>query len=141
MQQWSDDEAEEPSVAAYNAACLASGVVACSRWRRSCAARHSEISLAHYGVGKRGAAPLAASLRLAGQLVALDLSDNGLGAEGVEAVLRGLGDGGGPSLATLDLSQNQAGPDGAAALGELLSDARAAPALRRLRVNTIAVGD
>ena len=82
-------------------------------------------SAAHYGVGKRGAAPLAASLRLAGQLVALDLSDNGLGAEGVEVVLRG------PATrraltARRPLATRRA--DGAVALGELPSDARRAGA-------------
>ena len=99
----------------------------------SCAARHADISLAHYGVGKRGAAPLAASLRLAGQLVAPRPERQRARRRGRRGGAPRPRDGGGPSLATLDLSQNQAGPDGAAALGELLSDARAAPALRRLQ--------
>lgn len=138
----SDDEGAPPELCttAYIGACATSGTAKCSRWLRACSLRQEECSLAHYGLGTKGASPLAASLALNKHLRLLDLSDNGMGAEGAAAVLAVLTRGGAPALASLSLSRNQAGPEGADAVGELLR-ARPGHALLQLDFSANAVGD
>lgn len=97
-------------------------IARCSQWHRACVSRAAEVSLSHYGLGARAVQPLAESLAINQHIVALDLGDNGLGAEGVQAVLGALAPkDAAPKLRSLSLRQNQAGEDGATALGEMLS--------------------
>ena len=142
-QVWSDEEEEpEPSALAYSEACKEARSVPCGRWLRTCQSRGEECRLQHYGIGKKGAPALGASLRVNVCMRALDLSDNGLGSAGVRSLVDALLGGGAPKLIILDLSQNQAGPDGAAALGELLADqTKSECGLQTLRFDANAIGD
>ena len=138
----SDEEPEPPSVAVYRDACLEAGKVPCGRWLRTCQTKSEECTLQHYGIGKKGSAPLGKSLRVNACVRVLDLSDNGLGTEGVQTLAKALLGGGAPALTALDLSQNQAGPDGAAALGELLAEQTAPDhGLQSLRFDNNAIGN
>jgi len=137
----SDDE-PEPCATAYREACKETGKVACGKWLRACEGRSETCELQHYGIGKRGAVPLATSLRMNTYVCAIELSDNGLGSEGVVSIVEALLGGGAPALRSLDMSQNQAGPDGARALGDLLAEHTATDAgLASLRFDANAIGD
>lgn len=142
-QVWSDEEEEpEPCALAYSEACKEASSVPCGRWLRTCQSRGEECQLQHYGIGKKGAPALGASLRVNVCMRALDLSDNGLGSAGVRSLVDALLGGGAPALIILDLSQNQAGPDGAAALGELLAEqTKSESGLQTLRFDANAIGD
>ena len=141
-QVWSDDDEPEPSALAYSEASKEAGSVLCGRWHRTCQSRGEECQLQHYGIGKKGAPALGASLRVNVCMRALGLSDNGLGGEGVRSLVDALLGGGAPALIILDLSQNQAGPDGAAALGELLAEqTKTERGIQTLRFNANAIGD
>ena len=141
-QVWSDDDEPEPSALAYSEASKEAGSVLCGRWHRTCQSRGEECQLQHYGIGKKGAPALGASLRVNVCMRALGLSDNGLGGEGVRSLVDALLGGGAPALIILDLSQNQAGPDGAAALGELLAEqTKTERGLQTLRFDANAIGD
>jgi len=142
-QVWSDEEEEpEPCALAYSEACKEASSVPCGRWLRTCQSRGEECQLMHYGIGKKGAPALGASLRVNVCMRALDLSDNGLGSAGVRSLVDALLGGGAPALIILDLSQNQAGPDGAAALGELLAEqTKSECGLQTLRFDANAIGD
>ena len=111
---------EDPSVAEYADACRKFEVTRCSQWQRACTSRAAEVSLSHYGLGKRGCAALASSLAMNAHVTALDLSDNGLGGEGVVAIVEALKSGGAPALRQLSLKQNMCGQEGAEAVSELL---------------------
>lgn len=111
---------EEPSAVEYQRECRKEGVICCSQWVRACTSHASDVSLHHYGLGKRGAPPFATSLSLNTHVQALDLGDNGLGSDGVTALLGALMNGGAPELRTLSLRQNQAGGEGADAVADLL---------------------
>ena len=142
-QVWSDEEEEpEPCALAYSEACKEASSVPCGRWLRTCQSRGEECQLQHYGIGKKGAPALGASLRVNVCMRALDLSDNGLGSAGVRSLVDAILGGGAPALIILDLSQNQAGPDGAAALGELLAEqTKSESGLQTLRFDANAIGD
>ena len=141
-QVWSDDDEPEPSALAYSEASKEAGSVLCGRWHRTCQSRGEECQLQHYGIGKKGAPALGASLRVNVCMRALGLSDNGLGSEGVRSLVDALLGGGAPALIILDLSQNQAGPDGAAALGELLAEhTKTECGLQTLRFDANVIGD
>ena len=141
-QVWSDDDEPEPSALAYSEASKEAGSVLCGRWHRTCQSRGEECQLQHYGIGKKGAPALGASLRVNVCMRALGLSDNGLGGEGVRSLVDALLGGGAPALIILDLSQNQAGPDGAAALGELLAEqTKTERGIQTLRFDANAIGD
>jgi hypothetical protein len=114
------EEDDEPSVIEYQAACASCQVVRCSQWQRACVSKAVEVSLCHYGLGKRGAETLARSLKQNVHIRSLDIGDNGLGAEGVAYILGALRDGGAPALRLLSLRQNQCGEEGADAVAELL---------------------
>ena len=86
----SDEEPEPPSVAVYRDACLEAGKVPCGRWLRTCQTKSEECTLQHYGIGKKGSAPLGKSLRVNACVRVLDLSDNGLGTEGVQTLAKAL---------------------------------------------------
>lgn len=107
------------ALAEYALACTKLQVVQCSQWKRACTSCAPEVSLSHYGLGARGAEALATSLAFQGHVESLDLSDNGLGASGVVAIVEVLKSGGAPSLRTLSLKQNQCGQEGADALAAL----------------------
>ena len=120
---------DDPAVIVYTDAVKADCAVRCSQWHRACAARLTEVSIAHYGLRPRGASVLAPSLAVNEHIQALDLSDNGLGAEGIASILSALGGTDvssrpntrpAPSLRALSLRQNQAGKDGATALAAFL---------------------
>ncbi len=131
----------EPSLAGltYKEACKELRVIACRLWLTACDGESAECGLQHYGIGKLGASPLAASLRLNEAITALNLSDNGLGADGVCAILGALKTGA-PALRNLNISQNQAGPEGADALCELLVAEGGHP-LASLDFGANAIGD
>ena len=138
----SSEEEEELDVSAviYQQACTQARLSRCSKWWRACATRQTEVSLRHYGLGLRGGVPLGLSLAANSSVRYVDLGDNGMGSEGVCAVLKALGGGGAPALQTLALNKNQAGPEGAAAVGTLLS-ATASHPLRHLDFSSNAIGD
>ena len=122
-----EPEPDEPSAIEYIAACTYPAV-RCSQWQRACVSRASDVVLSHYGLGKRGAEPLAKSLALNVHVHTLDLSDNGLGPEGVATVLDVLQSArAAPKLRVLSLRQNQAGEEGAEALKALLASSGGHP--------------
>ena len=122
----SNAENAEPSCVAYAAAIAAEGGLAqrCSQWHRACLSHAIEVSISHYGLRPRGGKMLAPSLADNAHVRSLDLSDNGLGAEGVSAIVTALCRTGrqpaAPALRALSLRQNQAGVDGAEAVATLL---------------------
>ena len=121
-QEWVDDE---PSSIEYTAACANGKAFRCSQWQRACISRATDVGLAHYGLGKRGAEALAASLVKHVCIRSLDLSDNGLGGEGVTSVLSALQQrNAAPALEVLVLRQNQAGQEGADAVAGFLRGSR-----------------
>ncbi|KAL1515158.1 hypothetical protein AB1Y20_004219 [Prymnesium parvum] len=135
-----EEEEEVRCAAEYKALCAQHGTARCSKWLRACAAESTQCSLGHYGLGTHGAAPLALSLKWNERVQHLDLSDNGLGADGVCSVLDALTQGGAPELRSLSLRRNQAGVEGAEGAAALLC-ARPAHPLERLDLTANAIGD
>lgn len=118
-----DDEIvdDDPASLEYTAAVTEIQTVRCSQWQRACISHATEVVLSHYGLGKRGAEALARSLAKHVHICTLDLSDNGLGGEGVTSVLTALQQrNAAPSLRFMSLRQNQAGQEGAEAVAEFL---------------------
>ena len=140
MDDSDEEEVEQvPCALEYSALCKEKGIARCGKWLRTCSLKAAECNLKHYGLGARGAPPLGKSLEMNETIKVLDLSDNGLGAEGVKAILEALTKGGARALTLLSLGRNQAGADGAEAVRELLLSN--AHGLARLDLAANAIGD
>ena len=123
LQQQAELPPEDPAALEYIAACTSLAIPRCSQWTRACVSEAPNVSLCHYGLGKRGVDALSRSLTLNMNIQALDLGDNGLGSEGVTTLLTALrSPGAAPKLRVLSLRQNQAGEDGAEALRDLIAE-------------------
>jgi len=140
-------EESEPSAVVYAEGCKAEGAPRCSQWHRACVSHAVEVSISHYGLRPRGARLLAPSLAANSHVQSLDLSDNGLGPEGVCALLGALegfvGIGrskqpAAPVLRALSLRQNEAGLEGAQSVAVLL---RGSHRLQSLDFAANAIGD
>lgn len=125
---WSSDgeeelaEAEQTGVEEYERTCQSLGLVPVGRWARALASGAHRCTLGHYGLGPRAAIAIGTSLQANACLVEIDLSDNRLGAEGVEIVASALL--ANTTVERLDLSKNAIGVDGACpALSCLLAHA------------------
>eukprot|EP00736_Rhodelphis_marinus_P012304 Rmarinus@m.12248 len=102
---------------AYLKKCAELGIIPVSAFLKTMS--HQNVSLRHYGLGKKGAIAVAECIKANQCITSLDLGDNWIQGEGGEAVALALLEN--TTVTDLDLSNNKVGTKGGVALSKLLA--------------------